>query len=143
MTCFDVENAMTDYVLGGLDEDRAALVTEHIQRCPSCCAWYQDVLASSKFLEQETFDPVIDITANVMSRIAEIDSPKTIIIPVTKHSTQRRWRQMMVAHYAIAASLTLMVFGLDGFQRMDARVLTWTGMLSHGLQGLMAWATHM
>lgn len=126
MRCFDVEENMVDFVFGTVSDPARAEMRYHMAHCSSCRTWHDDVVASMGHLKSIDHHSNIDVVERVRVALE------------TKGGVSRKisWRHTTFAHYAIAASLTIAVFAIGGFEGVGWHLLSWTGAFSSVIQGL-------
>jgi len=135
-----VEGELGAYVLGALDEDEAARVREHLERCESCAAEHAalaglpellDLAAVADAGEEAPLSPQIE--ERLLDRFAREHQP-------ARPERRRRWRSPKL-RIAVPASLAgaaiaalVLLLGL-GFQQPSARSKTQYSLTMHATAG--------
>lgn len=113
MRCEEAQQRMAAFVVGEMSAELSDLLTEHLDTCPACRLWHQEVLGMLQAWEEGNRPiPELDLVPAVMERI-EYATP-------AKKSRFSKFTDLY--HYGIAASLAYGLFYFGVFEHVGVNI---------------------
>ncbi|OGX68260.1 MAG: hypothetical protein A2189_00490 [Paenibacillus sp. RIFOXYA1_FULL_44_5] len=119
MKCEDIQEAMGAYSVKELSPENSEWMDQHIKTCADCRSWYEEVKQLSEIWTAPLIvDETPDLAAPVMQAIAELESLNS----QAKINPIKIKRHQSLYHYALAASITLVLMQFNTFEQIAVRI---------------------
>jgi hypothetical protein len=110
MSCLEIQELLSAYIDGELEEKQQILVSDHLKECKECQKVYDELLAiSNLFSDVAMEEPPDDLVANIMSEIEKVEKSQKVVKlerQKTRPSFGWQWRK-------IAAGLAIFFISLS------------------------------
>lgn len=83
MRCEHAQEALSNYLEGGLDPPRRQAVAEHLAACPNCAREEREMAALLSLLHERLprHEPVLDLWAEFAPKMAEVRAEERLSFP--------------------------------------------------------------
>jgi anti-sigma factor RsiW len=125
-----------DYVADTLSDERRAALEEHLYQCDDCMASYmealgQEVVPSAGPKDASLFDEKV-MSAIALERIEPDTNKLHEVVQLQKASPRRTLFHHPLFHYAVAASITLLLMSTGFFQFITDQTEEWRSSVHTG-----------
>lgn len=112
MKCELIQYQMAAYAAHELPPETSLLIEKHLNHCPECQAWYQEITEMSQIWEDP--GPVMDMPDIVAGVMEEVRQMPPLAVRSLPRSRPRESQKSKLAHFGLAACLTF-AYSNSGF----------------------------
>ncbi|MEK5640164.1 hypothetical protein BK138_28595 [Paenibacillus rhizosphaerae] len=116
MKCELIQYQMAAYAAHELPPETSLLIEKHLNHCPECQAWYQEITEMSQIWEDP--GPVMDMPDIVAGVMEEVRQMPPLAVRSLPRSRPRESQKSKLAHFGLAACLTFCLFQFGIFEHL-------------------------